>query len=241
MKKITVLFLFVISILVFAYGAAEAKLPRDYQEFKARYQNEGRTMQGAAHLYFEAVFCYLNKDTRDEASKMVRYAMYLSMPLEQSYNYATFVNRMKDESYHYIFRSFAVGATPENSYSMSPDDFSLNFVSTKEEGEFTHLFLRSSGADSPRGIWMQQHDGLWYTVNNASTYAQVREPKEAIDARRNAHDADYDMPQEPKPVEEKTDGRDDSGNNSGEKQPEDDTSEQQPENKTVEVDESTIW
>ena len=136
--------------------------------------------------------------------------------------------------------SFAAGATPENSYSMSPDDFQLNFVSTREESDFTHLFLRSSGADSPRGIWMQQYDGLWYTVNNASTYAQVREPKAAIDARRNAHDADFDLPKEPEPVEVKTGGNDSSGS-SGERQLEDDTSGQLPENNTVEVDESTIW
>ncbi len=196
MKKISVFALLVVLTLAVACGTALANLPRDYQEFKARYDREGRTMEGAAKLYFEAVFCYLNEDTRAEASKMIRYAMYLSMPLERSTNYATFVDRLKDESYHYIFRSFAVGATPENNYRMSPDNFKLDFVSKRKESDFTYLFLRSSGADSPRGIWMQEHDGLWYTINNASTYAQVREPRSAADARRNAHDADYDAPVE---------------------------------------------
>ncbi|MDL2263976.1 hypothetical protein LJC31_04930 [Synergistaceae bacterium OttesenSCG-928-I11] len=191
MKRVSVWGLLVVFLLA-ACGEAYAELPRDYQDFKARYQKEGRTMEGAAHLYFEAVFCYLDESKQEEASKMLRYAMYLPMPLERSNNYRTFLGRLNDESYHYIFRSFAVGATPENSYSMSPDNFRLDIISKKKESDYTQLSLRSSGADSPRSLWMQEHDGLWYTINNASTYAQVREPKTAIDAQRNAHDADFD-------------------------------------------------
>ena len=203
MKKILLCALVVGAVLFGVYGEARAKLPQNYSEFKARYQSEGRTMEGAAHLYFEAVFSYLNESTRSEASKMLRYAMYMPMPLEQSNSYKTFVDRMKDSDFHYIFRSFAEGTSPENSYAMSPDKFKLNIVSTRKESDFTHLFLRSSGADSPRSIWMQEQGGLWYTINNASTYSQVREPKGAADARRNAHDADYDVLL-PKAKEEKT-------------------------------------
>ncbi len=218
MKKIMLWGLVVAAVLFGVYGEAMAKLPQTYSEFKARYQKEGRTMEGAAHLYFEAVFSYLNENTRSEASKMLRYAMYLPMPLEQSNNYRTFVERMKDSDFHYIFRSFAEGTSPENSYTMSPDKFKLNIVSTRKESDFTHLFLRSSGADSPRSIWMQEQDGLWYTINNASTYSQVREPKVAADARRNAHDADYDVLL-PEPSKEKTtqenSNKDDSSEDSG--------------------------
>ena len=192
MKKFMLVGLLLMATLFMVHGEAWAKLPRDYQEFKARYEKEARTIEGAAHLYFEAVFCYLNEATRTEASKMLRYAMYLAMPIERSNNYATFVNRLKDESYHYIFRSFAIGATPENSYQMSPDSFKLNVVSKRKESDFTHLSLRSSGADNPRNVWMKEYDGLWYMINNAGTYAEVREPKSNIDIRRNAHDADYD-------------------------------------------------
>ena len=215
MKKILLCALVVGAVLFGVYGEARAKLPQNYSEFKARYQSEGRTMEGAAHLYFEAVFSYLNESTRSEASKMLRYAMYMPMPLEQSNSYKTFVDRMKDSDFHYIFRSFAEGTSPENSYAMSPDKFKLNIVSTRKESDFTHLFLRSSGADSPRSIWMQEHDGLWYTINNASTYSQVREPKTATDARRNAHDADYDVLL-PKPAKEKTNQENSDTNDSGE-------------------------
>jgi len=184
--------LLALAALFGAYGEASAGLPRDFQEFRARYQQEGRTMEGAAKLYFEAVFSYMNEATRDEASKMLRYAMYMPMPIERSSNARTFVNRLRDESYHHIFRSFAVGTSPENSYAMSPDNFELDFVSRRRESDYTILSLRSSGADSPRGVWMKEYDGLWYMINNASTYVGVRPPQSAAAARRNAHDADFD-------------------------------------------------
>ncbi len=180
------------TVLFLGVTAASARLPVDYQEFKARYQEEGRTMEGAAHLYFEAIFSYMNENMRGEASKMLRYSMYLPMPIEKSNSHRTFVYRLKDESFHYIFRSFASGTSPENSYSMSPDDFTLDIVSKRKETDYTQLFLRSSGADSPRSVWMQERDGLWYVINNSGTYSEVRPPKSALDARKNAHDADYD-------------------------------------------------
>ena len=192
MEKISVLVLLALLVIAAACGVAEAKLPRDFQEFKERYQTEGRTIVGAAHLYFEAVFRYFDAGARDEASKMLRYAMYLSMPLEQSNSYATFVDRLKNQEHHHIFRSFAAGTSPENSYAMSPYDFKLSIVSKEKRQDYTVLTLRSSGADHPRGVWMQENDGLWYMTNNANTYMGVRDPKSAVDARRNAHDADYD-------------------------------------------------
>ena len=206
MKKLLLVGSLVI-IALFMAGEASAKLPRDFQEFKARYQQEGRTVEGAAKLYFEAVFCYLNEATREEASKMLRYSMYMSMPIERSHNTRTFVNRMRDESYHHIFRSFAVGSTPENNYAMSPDDFKLNYVSKRPQSGDTELFLRSSGADSPRGVRMRQHDGLWYVVGNGNTYTGVRAPKSVVDAHRNLHDADYDSEgQWDEPAEETNNG-----------------------------------
>ena len=193
MKKLLLVALLLLTVFFMIHGEAFAKLPRDFDEFKTRYQREGRTVEGAAKLYFEAVFCYLNEATRDEASKMLRYSMYMSMPIERSNNTRTFVNRMRDSSYHHIFRSFAIGATPENNYAMSPDDFKLDYTSKRQQAGDTNLFIRSSGADSPRPVRMRQHDGLWYVVGNGNTYAAVRPPKSMVDERRNAHDADFDV------------------------------------------------
>ena len=190
MKKVAFFVLLAFAVLVAAQ--AQAGLPATFKEFKARYQTEGRSMEGAAHLYFEAVFCYMNEATRPEASKMLRYAMYLPVVLESSHANRTFVNRLKDPEYHHIFRSFVEGTSPETNYIIDPNNFTLAITSKRQEADFFHLGIRSSGADSTRSIWMQQHDGLWYVINNASTYAQVRAPKASTDAQRNRHDADYD-------------------------------------------------
>ena len=186
-------------------SAAWAKLPKTYKEFKARYQTEGKTMEGAVKLYFEGVFAFIDPDTRAEAGKMLRYALHYSMPIEKSRDLATFVERMKDPDYNFCFRSYAEGATPENDYKMNPDNFKVRFdgKARKDPGGYMRLPLRSSGADSSRIIWVKKFDdGLWYVINNAATYVQVKEPKTETIRRSHAHDADYDDP-EPEPEPEK--------------------------------------
>ena len=201
MKKISFAILFALVLS----SAAYAKLPATYKEFKARYQTEGKTIEGAVKLYFEGVFAFMNEATRKEGGKMLRYAMHSDRPIERSTFYATFVERMKDPDYNYMFRSYAEGATPENNYSMSPDNFEIMYAGkpVKDPGGYLRVPLESSGADSPRIIWVQKFDdGLWYVINNAATYVQVREPKAVQIKRSRAHDADFDEEEddEPKPA-----------------------------------------
>ena len=183
-KLFAVLALSALFLLVGREG--RAALPRDYQEFKARYQQEGRTPEGAVKLYFEAVFCYIDEATRAEGSKMVRYALHHDRPIEQSRNLATFVERLRDPEMHHIFRGFAEGTSPENDYRMSPDNFNLVVTRKVQEQGYLRVFLRNSGADSPRAVWVKEFDGLWYTINNASTYVGVRPPKAFVDRTENA-------------------------------------------------------
>lgn len=180
------------AMVLWVPSMAQAALPRDYQVFKERYQKEARTPAGALKLYFEAVFCYINEETRAEGGKMLRYAMRVARPLETSANYATFLQRLRDPRENYVFRSFAAGATPENDYRMAPDAFDLVIEGMVEEADYTRVLLRSGGADSARIVWVKAFDGLWFTINNAGTYAQVRPPRSLSAQRANAHDADYD-------------------------------------------------
>ena len=197
-------------LLLLCCSAAWAKLPKTYKEFKARYQTEAKTPEGAVKLYFEGVFAFVNPDTRAEAGKMLRYILHSEVPIERSNNYATFVERMKDPNYNYCFRSYAKGATPENDYKMDPDNFSLSFAG-KAQHESKGVYripLSSSGSDSLRFMQVRKFDdGLWFIFNNASTYVQVREPKAEKIRRSHAWDADYDEPEpdpEPEPVKPDT-------------------------------------
>ena len=203
MKNIRLLVPALCAALFFAHcGEAFAELPHSYKEFKARYRTEARTPEGALKLHFEAIFCYLDPATRAEGSKMVRYSMYYPKPIEQSYNLATFVERLKDPKQRHIFRSYAAGTSPENSYAMDPNDFELELIGKRLDSDgYTKIEISSSGADSPRRVWMKEHDGLWYTENNTAVYVQVREPKNILDAKKNLHDADYDDPADTAPAQ----------------------------------------
>ena len=189
--------LFITLSLLFVFLCCEssfAKLPANYKEFKARYLTEGKTVEGVVKLYFEGVFAYMNEDTRKEAAKMLRFSLHSDSPVERSTYYATFVERMKDPDYNFCFRSYVKGSKPENDYKMSPDDFEIMYSGKpiKDPGGYLRVPLKSSGADSPRIIWVKKFDdGLWYVINNAATYVQVRDPKSEVVRRSHAHDADY--------------------------------------------------
>ncbi|WP_367339556.1 hypothetical protein [Aminivibrio sp.] len=179
-------------VLTIAASPALAALPKNYGEFKARYAQEGQTPEGAAKLYFDAVFCYINPDTRAEGSKMLRYSLRLRQGWESSPNNRTFVERMEDPDREYLFRSYAVGATPQNNYAMDRNNYRLDIIkrwSGHSSGDL-QLQLRNGGADNPRPILLRKFDGLWFVTNNSSTFVDVRRPAAMED--RTDHDADYD-------------------------------------------------
>lgn len=184
-------------------AAPSQGLPATYADFKARCRTAAVTPEGAVKMYFDAVFCYLEPARRAEASKMLRYIMHLDANWEGSQRHVTFLRRLKDPSLHYIFRSFAAGTSPENGYRMSPDAYQLVFTRKDRQQDYTRVFLRSSGADSDRRVWVKQYpDGFWYVINNADTYAKVRDP--AVSGASNSHDADFDLPApapQPQPAE----------------------------------------
>lgn len=173
------------------YISSQAGLPSSFSEFKKRCSSMARSPEGAVKMYFDAVFCYLDPNRRTEASKMLRYIMHADAGWEKEQKYVTFTRRLKDPASHYIFKSFAAGTSPENGYSMSPENYSLVFSGSSKEADYTRIFLISSGSDSRRIVWVKQYqDGLWYVINNADTYLKVRDP---VSYRPdNRHDADYD-------------------------------------------------
>ena len=176
-----------------AASAAFADLPKTWPEFKTRYQEEAKTPEGALKMHLQAVFAYMNPDTRGEASKMLRYSMHLSGPVESSPSLTSFfVPRMKDPKEQHIFRSYCAGTSPENSYKVDLASCELNITGARDSEGYRKVGLQSTGADSERLIWMRQHDGLWYAENNTALYVQVRPPKEILDMAKNAHDPDFD-------------------------------------------------
>lgn len=173
-------------------AAPSQGLPSTYADFKERCRTAAVTPEGAVKMYFDAVFCYLDPARRAEASKMLCYIMHTDANWEGNQRHVTFLRRLKDPSLHYIFRSFAAGTSPENGYRMSPDAYQLVFTRKDRQQDYIRVFLRSSGADSDCRVWVKQYpDGFWYVINNADTYAKVRDP--AVSDVGNSHDADFDV------------------------------------------------
>jgi hypothetical protein len=174
-----------------SYEPYYSGLPANYAEFRDRCQTACQSPYGAAKMFFDAVFCYMDPSTRSEGSKMLRFVMHEKQGWERSPNFSLFAQRMRDPKYQHIFRSFAEGTSPDNDYSMDPNSYQLMMGELVESTGYMRLFLYSSGADSPRPIWVKQFDdGLWYVINVVSTYAGVREPYSA--KNHYGHDATYD-------------------------------------------------
>ncbi len=168
-------------------------LPANFEDYKKRYAAHANTPQGAVKLYFDAVFCYIGGN-RAEALKMLRYSMHEIKGWERTAYHSTFMERLNDPRQHHIFRSFAAGTSPENGYAMSPQSYRLMYDGVRGMQGYTQVRLISSGADSPRIVQVRQYDdGLWYVIQNAGTYTQVREPYGRRQQRhRYGHDASYD-------------------------------------------------
>lgn len=88
-------------------------------------------------------------------------------------------DRLKGRSY--IVRSYLKGATPDNNYTPATPyavEISENSNSRAEQG-YVKLFVRSSGADSPRPVTLRQKPstGQWF-VWQMSLLTDVRQPKE---------------------------------------------------------------
>lgn len=151
--------------------------PYNFAEFKERYRTVGTTPEGAVRMYFDALYSYIEPVRQQEGAKMLRYSMHERQGWEKSPALATFVSRLKDPSYHYIFRSFAQGTSPQNNYEMNPDSYQLMFARTKQATDYVQVTIKSSGAANPRPVHVQRfEDGLWYVVNNHGTYTEVRKP-----------------------------------------------------------------
>ncbi len=125
-----------------------------------------------------AVYCNYEQNP-DETCRMLD---FLNGPKEMTGFDQQFVrDRLKGRGY--IVRSYFKGATPENSYTATAPytvEVSENSHSREEDG-YVKLFVRSSGADSPRPITLRKKPstGQWFVWQPASLLTDVRKPAES--------------------------------------------------------------
>jgi hypothetical protein len=155
-------------------GLAHAKLPRDVDEFRERLAKEAVKPEGAAKLWFEAIYVYAKDASRDEGRKMLALLM-----LDEKWEKNTyFVDRMRTKPH--IYRSYAKGSTPENRYAMDPDSFALVVASSAKDKFREHgwrLTLKSGGDDEPRPlVLVKGTDNLWRIQAYNEVYGDIKPP-----------------------------------------------------------------
>lgn len=157
---------------------AQAELPQSLEELQARIATEALKPRGAAKLWFDAVFVYTNVD-KDLGARMITEMSY-DKHWQKTQRY---LPKTLDES-PYVFRSYAVGATPENDYAMDPQAYELTVVredarpyGDKPENEFVKLFVRSSGATNPRPMTFRRNTrGEYKAYEVGAIYTMVKDP-----------------------------------------------------------------
>lgn len=162
----------------------EGRLPATLDELRALHQHVGAEPQGAVKCFLEACFVYMNAETRDEGRKMLQ---YMAVPLSGSAQWDTlasnrlFADRLTQERHAHVWRSYAVGATPENAYEMDVSNWKLSFERThqhEDDPRGLQVYLRSGGADAPRVVYVLQNEqsGLWHVNIWNSLFAGIRAP-----------------------------------------------------------------
>jgi hypothetical protein len=155
----------------------------EFGDWKKRHLEAGKTPEGALELWFEALFLYLEPESREVGRAGLQ---HLTISLrdddgwERRPSSSRFVSRMRDPSHHHIFRSYAEGATPENGYAMDPESFQLRIEESSRDahGRGWKVLLRSSGADNPRPVYLRRSttSGLWFVDGFANVYVGIRPP-----------------------------------------------------------------
>ncbi len=162
-------------------SCAYAELPDSFEVFQEQVAEKAKDPRQAAKLWFDAVFVYLTID------KELGKQMILEMSRYKDWGAPTnrrFIERLDTQSH--IFFSYGKGSTPENGYTMDPNDYELVFhgetnlkpYADRDEGAFAKLFVVSGGADFPRSMTFQRNrNGEYKVYEFSSIYVGVRPPK----------------------------------------------------------------
>ncbi|MBQ7715320.1 MAG: hypothetical protein IJT70_05565 [Clostridia bacterium] len=139
-----------------------AKLPENVEELRALPEAELKDPYATAALTV-AVLCHYEKSA-DETCEMLN---FLKGPRELSPFEKQFLrDRLVGKAY--VPRSYFAGTSPQNNYTPSTPytvTVSENPYSFNTEGYAT-LWIKSSGADTPRQIQLRAKGDVWYLWEN---------------------------------------------------------------------------
>lgn len=176
---------------LFAQDISIEEIPTDLDQFLELRDEIAQTPQGGAAMFVVSMLLY------EQDPELGMKAFTISLDRQKLYKDnngykgympdRTFQNNVK--SYFaprmYIGRSYILGTSPEKGYRLaeSPHNmqFSTNIHSEQPDGSM-RVFIKSSGADSPRPVTLKKNNrGIWKVSNYSSLFMGMRSPKADID------------------------------------------------------------
>ena len=144
-------------------------------EFQARQAAETTTPQGAAKLFFDAVFVYMSGETT------LGVQMLGGLMKNKSWDSSPLLSAIHDKPQ--ILRSYVKGATPENDYIVNMECYELNLrdlscqpLKQYPVGKVVRLMLQSGGASELRPLDFERNGLGQYQVRDFSGLLAVIRP-----------------------------------------------------------------
>ncbi|NLE56696.1 MAG: hypothetical protein GX617_17315 [Lentisphaerae bacterium] len=149
-------------------------LPKTAEEFISMPEFGFTTPFQVAALFIAAICAY--PENRDECYNMID---ALKGPQKLSVMEKQFIRDRMMGKAGYIGKAYFTGATPENNYT--PDRPYTVVVEedpyTYAEAGYAKVFIRTSGADSPRPVKLRKKEEQWFLWEHAGLLSDIRRPR----------------------------------------------------------------
>ncbi len=161
------------------------KFPTDADEFLSVYTALGENPSGAAVCLIIALIEYTKNEEAGkkmlsmlmDPSRLVKRGDGIKELFQSDLRFISLQSKGKE----YMFRSYVLGTSPENSYEIEKMpavfEFSSNKYSDAQGDNKFKLFVKSSGAASPRPVTLsRQADGYWKAFEFSSLLLDIKKP-----------------------------------------------------------------
>ncbi|MCB1325436.1 MAG: hypothetical protein H7A21_20520 [Spirochaetales bacterium] len=169
-------------------------LPQTAAEFSALRDSIGNTPQGGVALLIMALRLYQSNPTEGTPCMIMAVDRSLLVESNRADSYQGFAlmgyeasrNQRQLQQHPYLPNSYIRGTSPENGYALPAGPFvfeiTRNRYSGEEESGRIKLFIRSSGADSPRPVTLVRNNrGVWKAKEYSSIVVGIRAPASTTD------------------------------------------------------------
>ncbi len=201
LKKTIILIFLMLTITFIIYSNTDPlpsvtvdKIPENLDDFIALRDKISSTPEGGATMMILALIIYTN-DTTLGLQCLTISAAKERLTTGDSYKGFTLMNSDinlidsqigKSSGKSYVPRSYVKGTKTENLYEIPPGkltfDYFFNSYSGDKNGDRFKVFVKCTGADSPRPITMTKNDkGIWKAAEYSTLVVGVKKPKEKDD------------------------------------------------------------